>query len=44
MSMPPMLMDPRVIWAMGISSFMRLMQRRRVDFPQPEGPMKAVTR
>ena len=24
-------------------SFMRLMQRRKVDLPQPEGPMKAVT-
>ncbi len=26
-----------------IVSFMRLMQRRKVDLPQPEGPMKAVT-
>ena len=25
-------------------SFMRLKQRSRVDFPQPEGPIKAVTR
>jgi hypothetical protein len=24
-------------------SFMRLMQRRKVDLPQPDGPMKAVT-
>jgi hypothetical protein len=24
-------------------SFMRLMQRRNVDLPQPEGPMKADT-
>ena len=27
----------------GIVSFMRLMQRRKVDLPQPEGPMRAVT-
>ena len=27
----------------GIVSFMRLMQRRKVDLPQPEGPMKAET-
>ena len=25
-------------------SFMRLMDRNRVDFPQPDGPMRAVTR
>ncbi len=25
-------------------SFMRFRQRRRVDLPQPEGPMRAVTR
>jgi hypothetical protein len=24
-------------------SFMRLRQRRKVDLPQPDGPMKAVT-
>ncbi len=24
-------------------SFIRLMQRRKVDLPQPDGPMKAVT-
>ncbi len=24
-------------------SFMRLMQRRKVDLPQPDGPMKAIT-
>ena len=29
--------------AEGIVSFMRLMQRRNVDLPQPEGPMKAMT-
>ncbi len=28
---------------MEIVSFMRLMQRRKVDLPQPEGPMKAIT-
>jgi hypothetical protein len=27
-----------------IRSFMRFRQRSRVDLPQPEGPMKAVTR
>ena len=27
----------------GMRSFMRLMQRRNVDFPQPEGPINAVT-
>jgi len=26
-----------------IVSFIRLMQRRKVDLPQPEGPIKAVT-
>ena len=30
--------------AEGIVSFMRLRQRRKVDLPQPEGPMNAVTR
>ena len=30
--------------ALGMVSFIRLMQRRKVDLPQPEGPMKAVTR
>jgi hypothetical protein len=28
----------------GIVSFMRLIVRRKVDLPQPEGPMKAITR
>ena len=27
----------------GISRFMRLMLRRNVDLPQPNGPMRAVT-
>jgi len=27
----------------GIVSFIRLMQRRNVDLPQPEGPMKDIT-
>jgi hypothetical protein len=27
----------------GIVSFIRLRQRRKVDFPQPDGPMKEVT-
>ena len=40
---PSIWMPPRVIVAPGISSFIRLMQRSNVDFPQPEGPMKAVT-
>ena len=29
--------------ALSIVSFIRLMQRRKVDLPQPDGPMKAVT-
>ena len=28
---------------LGMVSFMRLMQRRKVDLPQPDGPMKAIT-
>ena len=32
-----------VTLAIGMVSFMRLMQRRNVDLPQPEGPMKAIT-
>ena len=28
---------------LGMVSFMRLMQRRNVDLPQPDGPMKAIT-
>ena len=31
-------------WRMpGISSFRRLIERRNVDFPQPDGPISAVT-
>ncbi len=30
--------------AIGIVSFIRLIQRRKVDLPQPDGPMKAITR
>ena len=29
--------------AIAIVSFIRLTQRRNVDFPQPDGPIKAVT-
>ena len=29
--------------AIGMVSFIRLMQRRNVDLPQPEGPISAVT-
>ena len=29
--------------APGMVSFIRLRQRRKVDLPQPDGPMKAVT-
>ena len=29
--------------APGITSCMRLSDRRKVDLPQPDGPMKAVT-
>jgi hypothetical protein len=28
---------------LSMRSFMRFRQRRRVDLPQPEGPMNAVT-
>ncbi len=42
MSWPSMSIVP-VTRALGIVSFMRLMQRRKVDLPQPDGPMKAVT-
>src|SRR6185295_13646202 len=43
MSRPLTLMTP-VVFTLSIRSFIRLRQRRRVDLPQPEGPMKAVTR
>src|SRR5947209_349264 len=29
--------------AAGMTSCIRFMQRRKVDFPQPEGPIRAVT-
>jgi hypothetical protein len=29
--------------AIGIVSFIRLMQRRKVDLPHPDGPMNAET-
>jgi hypothetical protein len=32
-----------VIVAPAMWSFMRLRQRRNVDFPHPDGPMSAVT-
>ena len=35
-------MDP-VTRAAGMVSFMRLRQRRKVDLPQPEGPIMAIT-
>ena len=35
-------MPPRVTFAPGMKSFIRLKQRSSVDFPHPEGPMKAV--
>ena len=42
MSVPSSSMMP-VTRAIGMVSFIRLMQRRKVDLPQPEGPMSAVT-
>ncbi len=35
-------MDPE-IRTVSIRSFMRFMQRSRVDLPQPDGPIRAVT-
>ena len=43
MSRPFTRMVP-VIFTLSIRSFIRFRQRRRVDLPQPEGPMNAVTR
>ena len=40
--MPSSLTDPESA-ALGTSSCMRLRILRKVDFPQPEGPMSAVT-
>jgi hypothetical protein len=37
MSIVPVTRQPSIV------SFMRLMQRRKVDLPQPEGPMKDMT-
>ncbi len=34
---------PVVIMEVSTRSFMRLIQRRRVDFPHPDGPMNEVT-
>ena len=42
MSLPSMVILPSTR-QLGIVSFMRLMQRRNVDLPQPDGPMKAMT-
>jgi hypothetical protein len=30
-------------WAFGSTSCIRLIERRKVDLPQPDGPMRAVT-
>ena len=42
MSSPSSLILPPTLQP-SIVSFMRLMQRRNVDLPQPEGPMNEVT-
>ena len=42
MSMPSSVILP-LTRAIGMVSFIRLMQRRKVDLPQPDGPMNAVT-
>ena len=42
MLLPSSVMSP-VTRQVGIVSFMRLMARRKVDLPQPDGPMKAET-
>ena len=42
-SSPFTLMVPVTV-TLSMRSFIRLRHRRRVDFPQPEGPMRAVTR
>ena len=36
-------LDGTDLYAPGITSCIRLSVRRRVDLPQPDGPMKAVT-
>ena len=40
---PPSIRISPVTRQPSMVSFMRLMQRRKVDLPQPDGPMKAVT-
>jgi hypothetical protein len=42
MSSPSRVSRPSTL-APEISSCMRLMERRNVDLPQPDGPMRAVT-
>ncbi len=42
MSVPRIRIDPS-IFTLSIRSFIRFRHRRSVDFPQPEGPMRAVT-
>ena len=42
MSWPSIMILP-VTRQPSITSFIRLRQRRKVDLPQPDGPMKAVT-
>ena len=42
MSSPSMAMRP-VTLAPAMVSFMRFMVRRKVDLPQPDGPINAVT-
>ena len=42
MSRPSMRTEPSTR-APGMMSFIRLSERRNVDFPQPDGPMSAVT-
>jgi hypothetical protein len=37
--MPSSMIEP-VTFAFGIVSFIRFMQRKNVDLPQPDGPMK----
>lgn len=38
---PSYMIAPSLL-APGIKSFMRLMLRKKVDFPQPDGPINAV--
>ena len=42
MSIASSMIEP-VTRAIGMVSFIRLMQRRKVDLPQPDGPISAVT-